>query len=404
MNQYFLTVASEFISQQKIASIIELNSKYLNKLNCEQITSNQLLKVEELNYFVITGGTEQQILNLVKKRNQKFNEEVVLLAHTSHNSLPASLEVLARLQQDGSKGKIIYLPEISKILDNNHKPEIQDLNEKQALNGTRIGLIGEPSDWLVASSPKSEIVQNTWGSEIITVDLSEVEQLIKKIKQNEIIEIKHDFVSKAKSIEEPSEIEIDDNIRVYLALKKLIKKYELDALTIRCFDLVLDLKTTGCFALSRLNDEGIIAGCEGDLNSTIGMIWAQKNFGKLPWMANPSQINLKENSVILAHCTVPCSLVSEYRIRSHFESGLGVGIQGEFPLQKVTLLRIGGKNLDKIWQVEGKIIQTGNDDNLCRTQIEVKLNSDCNVADLLTEPLGNHLIVVPGIFEELTII
>ncbi len=56
-----------------------------------------------------------------------------------------------------------------------------------------------------------------------------------------------------------------------------------------------------------------------------------------------------------------------------------------------------------MWLATGKIVSTSKDENLCRTQIEVKLNSEYNVNDLLTNPLGNHLIIVPGIFEELPI-
>jgi L-fucose isomerase-like protein len=70
----------------------------------------------------------------------------------------------------------------------------------------------------------------------------------------------------------------------------------------------------------------------------------------------------------------------------------------------VTIFRIGGNDLNKIWLVNGKIVSTSKEEDLCRTQIEVKLNSEYNVADLLTNPLGNHLIIVPGNFEELPIV
>jgi len=52
----------------------------------------------------------------------------------------------------------------------------------------------------------------------------------------------------------------------------------------------------------------------------------------------------------------------------------------------------------------GEIISTSKEEDLCRTQIEVKLNSKYNVNDLLTNPLGNHLIIVPGVFKDLPII
>jgi L-fucose isomerase-like protein len=179
-------------------------------------------------------------------------------------------------------------------------------------------------------------------------------------------------------------------------LKKIIQKYELNAVSVRCFDLVLDMQTTGCYALSKLNDDGLIAGCEGDLVSTLGMIWANAITDQTVWMANPAQIDEQNNTVLFAHCTVPTSMVQSYKLRSHYESGLGVGIEGEFSKGKVTLLRLGGKQLEKIWITSGEIVETSNSENLCRTQVTVKLHGSAKPSNLLNEPLGNHVLIMRG--------
>ena len=391
----FIPVASDFISSIEIDSIIQQNQFYLDRLECKRISPDKLKFTSPLYYFAITGGTEQQILDLQAKRKEKFpDEEVILLAHAGNNSLPACLEVLARFHQEGREGKIIYLPDLDIPFQESKKINIQKITDSKTLKGSRFGLIGEPSDWLVASSPSPKIVKKQWGTDVIPIKLDELKKQISSIEVDKIV--KSDLIERANRVIEPSDKEIEDNVRVYIAMKKLVKKYQLDAVTIRCFDLVLDLKTTGCFALSKLNDEGIIAGCEGDLVSTLGMLWAYRKTGKIPWMANPSSIDRNDNTLWLAHCTVPRCLVQKYNLRSHFESGLGVGIQGDFPKGKVTLLRIGGKNLDKLWQAEGNIVQTGKEENLCRTQVKIKLNKNVNVQDLLINPLGNHLVMMKG--------
>jgi L-fucose isomerase-like protein len=158
---------------------------------------------------------------------------------------------------------------------------------------------------------------------------------------------------------------------------------------------VLNLETTGCFGLAELTDEGVIAGCEGDLVSTVGLLWAYKLLDEIPWMANPAQLDEAANAIWLAHCTVPRRMVESYRLRSHFESGLGVGIQGLLPTGPVTLLRIGGTEMRQLWLAEGKIVETGEAENLCRTQARVELTRG-HVTDLLHAPLGNHLVLVPG--------
>ncbi len=402
MKPVYIPVASDFLAKKELEKIIASNSERLNIYCKERIEQDKILEAEKLYYFIVTGGTEAQVLDLQKLRDEKFeNEEIILLAYESNNSLAASMELLARFTQIGKKGRIIYLP--ANATPENQTANIQNLNGKDLLTGSRIGEVGTPSDWLVASSPSAETVKKNWGADVVPIKMEELKKYFSEITESECKENFNDLTNNSQEIIEPTNIDITNNIKVYLAMKKLVKKYDLNAVTLRCFDLVLDLGTTGCFALSRLNDEGIIAGCEGDMVSTIGMLLVYKKTGKIPWMANPSRLDLENNSIIIAHCTVPRTIVKDYTIRSHFESGIGVGIQGTFPKGDVTIFRIGGNDLDKVWVANGEIVQTSKEEDLCRTQIEVNLNSEYNVADLLEEPLGNHLIIVPGKFEDMPI-
>ncbi|MEA2095548.1 MAG: hypothetical protein U9P73_02485 [Candidatus Cloacimonadota bacterium] len=399
----FIPVASDFLGEKELEKIITSNSVELNKICEKRIDKTEILEIEKVYYFIVTGGIEAQVLNLQKLRDEKFeDEEIILLAYESNNSLAASMELLARFNQIGKKGRIVYLPATETT--KNQTANIQNLNGKGELRGSRIGEVGIPSDWLVASSPSAKTVKKNWGADVIPIKMTELKSLFSEITDKDCHNIFDELTNNSQEIVEPTNRDIINNIKVYLAMKRLILKYDLDAVTLRCFDLVLDLGTTGCFALSRLNDEGIIAGCEGDMVSTIGMLLVYKKTGKIPWMANPSRLDLKNNSLIIAHCTVPRTIVKDYIIRSHFESGIGVGIQGTFPKGNVTIFRIGGNNLNKVWLANGEIVRTSNENDLCRTQIEVKLNSEYNVSDLLTNPLGNHLIIVPGIFKDLPVV
>ena len=399
----FIPVVSDFLGEKELEIIIVSNLEKLNNYSEDRIGKTDILKTEKVYYFIVTGGTEAQVLDLQKIRDTKFeNEEIILLAYESNNSLAASMELLARFNQIGKKGRIIYLP--ANTTPENQTATIQNLNGKRQLTGSRIGEIGTPSDWLVASSPSAETVKENWGADVVQIKMEELKKYFSEVTEGECQQNFNDLTGNSQEIIEPTNIDIINNIKVYLAMKKLVKKYDLDAVALRCFDLVLDLGTTGCFALSRLNDEGIIAGCEGDMVSTIGMLLVYKKTGKIPWMANPSRLDIENNSIIIAHCTVPRTIVKDYTIRSHFESGIGVGIQGTFPTGNVTIFRIGGNNLNKVWLANGEITSTSNEEDLCRTQIEVNLNSESNVTDLLEEPLGNHLIIVPGIFEEMPIV
>ena len=79
------------------------------------------------------------------------------------NSLAAALEISSWLRGRGMKSEILHgeLPEIIKrifVLHSNFKAQ-------QALFGSRIGVIGSPSSWLVASNVDYLLSKRRWGIE-----------------------------------------------------------------------------------------------------------------------------------------------------------------------------------------------------------------------------------------------
>ena len=75
-------------------------------------------------------------------------------------------------------------------------------------------------------------------------------------------------------------------------------------------------------------------------------------------------------------CPVP--LATSPQATTHFESGLGVAVKGTLPPGSVTLLRIGGARLERLWVEEGYVLQEqGNgtewSPRLCRTQVRLAL-------------------------------
>lgn len=348
-------------------------------------------------YVMATGGTERTLLQLQAARQaERPGEPVILVAHPGNNSLPASLEVLARLQQDELPGRIVFVrgPEDEAgfaTLD----AAIADVAVRMRLLDTRIGLVGEPSDWLVASSPDADIVREVWGPTVVRVPMEELEAAIDAVAEEDVTVRVASLSGEATGCAEPTERDLADVARITAAMQTIVDAHEFDAVSLRCFDLLASRETTGCFALSELTDAGIMAGCEGDLVSTVGMLWAYLMTGELPWMANPSELDETANTLKLAHCTIARGMLENYRLRSHFESGQGVGIQGDLPLGPVTLLRIGGAAMNALWLAEGEIVSRGDAENLCRTQVDIELTVG-DVSELLHTPLGNHIVLIRG--------
>lgn len=322
----------------------------------------------------LTGGTEHLAL--------KFAETapVLLLAHKSHNSLPAALETLARLRTDGRKAWLIT------------EENAQDLylfaqvaTIARELRGKRVGLIGGASPWLVASFLDPQIFQAKLGLEVVVIPLRALGERIPEDSE----------ISPEGRGMGVGEAERRMAGRVYAGLRRVVKDYEISAFSMACFELISQ-GFTACWALARLTDEGIPSGCEGDLPALLALWVGQILTGTPGFLANPAEVDKKKERVLLAHCTVPFSLTEDFVFRPHFESGLGLAVAGRIKPGLYTMVRFGGKTLEKAFIVEGKILpeHPGRED-LCRTQVWFKMPKGA-LEKLLAEPLGNHHVLIPG--------
>ncbi len=339
--------------------------------------------------LIVTGGTEHLALAALAH----MQGPALLLAHPHQNSLPASLEILSRLHQLGRPGRIVLLnggEEGFASLATLHR--LLDAHARLGL--LRLGRIGEPSDWLVASTPGADQVEEVWGPKVLDISLDVLRRAIQAADPEASRLFQDSFQGGARSILEPSGSDLGMASRVGVALRRVVQEHHLDACTVRCFDLVKDLQTTGCLALSALLDEGIVAGCEGDLPAALTMSWMQAVTGQASFMANPQDLDSTSNTLWLAHCTIGRNLLKGYALRSHFESSLGVGIQGELEPGPITLARIGGSDLREVFLTDGELLANGDSELRCRTQIQVHLDGD--VRELLSRPLGNHLVLIGG--------
>lgn len=339
--------------------------------------------------YVRTGGAEGIFKGLLPEMIARGVEKYYLLTSGKSNSLAASLEILSYLRQQGLKGEVLHgSPEYIR-----HRIDILETvdNARKALQGARIGVIGQPSDWLISSHADSMAVMDRLGVRIVEVPMEELLQEI----------------ARAEGSPAPSEVEMAPAVRaaypgavqIYNALKVLVEKYRLSAFTLRCFDLLTTVGNTGCLALASFNSDGIPAACEGDVPALLSMMISNALTGICGFQANPARIDTESGRVLFAHCTIPFNMVGNWKYDTHFESGIGVGIHGEFPEGPVTLFKVSGK-VDRYFACEGRLLYNQYEDNLCRTQVALKISPE-SARYFLTNPIGNHHIIIPGNCKEL---
>ncbi len=255
------------------------------------------------------------------------------------------------------------------------------------MSKVKLGLIGAPSDWLISCNVDRNKLSDQLDIELVDVPVLELEENYHKVEVSKelIEEYKHLF----------DEDELVKALKIYLGIKIIVEKYDLKGFAIRCFDLLSSIKSTACLALAIFNKDGIIGTCEGDVPALISMYLVKKMNDEPTFQANPSQIDVEKNEIILAHCTLPLSMCTSYKLTTHFESGIGVAIKGELEEKNISIVRIAS-TLDKYVMLHGKIVENLKFGNLCRTQVRIKMDDDSSVSYFLKKPLGNHHIIFYG--------
>jgi hypothetical protein len=365
-------------------TISDESAKLISALSEKTGYTFKIVELDELHdadlglILVQSGGSEGKFKALFEKLNGPY----YLLTYGSSNSLAASLEILSFIGKNGKDGEILHgdvdyiakrLGELLKEKDKSYQKDFY-----------RLGVIGKPSDWLIASD-----VDYSKAKRLFQVDLID-------LTTQELI---WDYASTSAEVQ-PGRLaasfdkgELDKAYRVYKALKQMVKDHNLDGLTIRCFDLLGAIKTTSCLGLSLLNEKDIVASCEGDIPSMLTCFSIKRILKEHAFQANPCWVDAKENKVLFAHCTLPLDMAETYEFNTHFESNLGVGIHGEMKKGPVTIVKLSS-DLNSYFCEEGELILNQYKKDLCRTQIWVKLSADASY--FLKTPLGNHHLICYG--------
>ncbi len=334
--------------------------------------------------YVRTGGTEGIFKRLLPQLQKLSSRPFYLLTSGKSNSLAASLEILSFLRQQQIGGEVIHG---SEVYVQQRVTSLAKVGEAlQKLKGLKLGVVGEPSDWLIASTVNRQVVADRLGINIVDIPMTTLLDTIRQIP----LSTPHE-----KSDREEIQRALPGALQIYDALSFLVERHQLQGLTLRCFDLLTTVKNTGCMALAKLNAEGVVAGCEGDIPTLLTMAISKAVTGVSGFQCNPSRIDSESGELLFAHCTIPLNMVERYELDTHYESGIGVGIRGYMKEGPVTVFKVAG-DLSRCFIAEGELIRNEAKADLCRTQQVIQLDDKKQAAYFLNDPIGNHHVIMPG--------
>ena len=251
---------------------------------------------------------------------------------------------------------------------------------------------------ILAGAETKEVVVPRLGTTLRYLPAARFDQELAQVAATDEVRAMADaYAQAAQEIVEPQAAEILDAARNYIVCKRIMEAEQCQGLAFAC----LGRTNPVCMAFSRLLDEGVVAGCEADVNAALSMLLTQLLFERSGFIQDPSA-NTVSNTLIGAHCTSPTKLEgfarpyrAPYKLRC-YHTRTGASMQVLWPEgREVTVMQFAGS--DQMILGSGRVVSNiaQPPSGCCRTAVEIALEgvTDTDVCK------GFHQLFVLGSLE-----
>lgn len=195
----------------------------------------------------------------------------------------------------------------------------------------------------------------------------------------------------------PHDAEIEESAKFFLAMRAMITERKACAATIACWDFRTKELRVPCAALTLLQDHGIPAGCQVDIDAVLTMVLFKRVTG---WVSFMGGAWATDGQLKVSHCVLSRKMngpvVSQtYYLAGYHKNESGPTIHTDLPVaQPVTVARLT-RNLERLLIAEGEVIESRDEPNHCRNMLILRVS---DVQKLMAVVRGGqyHLVVACG--------
>lgn len=203
---------------------------------------------------------------------------------------------------------------------------IDALRIKAAMSNARIGILGHHAHGFFNTDVDELALYKQFGTLIEHFELKELWDYDYKEEDNKYF---YDKILQTFDVTNVTKKQIELVCQLSAKLKAFYNDKKLNALAIRCWpEFAQGFGIAPCAAMSLLQSQDMIFACEGDIDCALTMLCHQAAGAETPFMADLSQVNLKENYALMWHCGVaPCNLCDgdcTPTLDTYFAAGKGV--------------------------------------------------------------------------------
>ena len=350
------------------------------------------LKNEDLDLLCVCVGTwseDHHLLDLL----DYINIPVILWAFPGMEtgSLCGVQQICCVLKELGKQYFYVYgQPEDKEVLR-----EISEISRALALSNrlkhVKIGTIGGRIKGMTEIAFDELELKDKTGVRIVNLDEDELIAAFNNTDEGYAAEFWNHLKSKAEKVTASDEHGMEA-ARYYFAMRSLIKDYGLEGLCIKCYPRFMGKI---CLGYSVLSEEGIVCGCEGDVNNTVSMKILYELTGQPIHNTDLLYPDPEFNTILFSHCGSGGFSIAGKKEDIHLSPVrlANSGVCALFPAKpgKVTLMNlVGRKDTLRMSVIVGDAIECGME--FPGNPLKVRFKRDINEINrhIAADGIGHH--------------
>jgi hypothetical protein len=225
-------------------------------------------------------------------------------------------------------------------------------------------------------------VKSRLGVELVPIADGRYDEVLANVDAADADAEAQRWLDKAERTVEPTREDVVRAARASLALDQLIAENRVHGL---CVGTCMRWLPRGfpCLGFSRLNDRGIPAACDGDMDCLLTMLIFQYAINRAGFLGNAAGVDMARNAFHLSHCSAPLRMegpegpTAPYLLRRHAEVRGGAVPEVHYRVgQKVTFTKL--IHLDTLLVFTGKLVEVPvvprGTERGCRTEIVAEVD------------------------------
>jgi L-fucose isomerase-like protein len=272
---------------------------------------------------------------------------------------------------------------------------------KNHLRTTRLGLIGYRIPGMTEVTFDEYELKSLFGPRIVHLGIDKFKESLSKISHKEVEPTWAKVKARVGKVN-TNEEEGLHSVKAYLALKEFVERKGLAGLAVECYP---DLMGEVCLAYSLLAEEGIVAACEGDVNSLLAMLMLYLLTGEPIHNTDLLAVHEEDSSAVFSHCGSGGFSLAEHTSDISLEpvrlANKGVCVLFPGRPGEVTLVNlVGRKGTYRMCIVGGEAVKTemvfpGNP-----VRVRLPVNTEEFLKIISREGFGHHWMIGYGDLRE----